>query len=531
MRRPLVILAYAAALAGGLYAAYRPVFNSGFALVRAEPGDGMLNHYLLEHSWLVLAEPSYAGTFTKPPFYHPEPGVWWYSETLIGTAPVYWALRAVTDYQLAYSWWMIACSALNFVSFAVVARRLGCAHTAAVLGALGFAFLAVLVDQEKHQQLIPRYWMPPALLCAWLLGRAPSARALGGLSACLALQALTCVYTGWFLVAGMATLVPLAAWLTPGGVWKLFTFARRQWRPALLWAAPGVIVMAAFFTPYLQVNRGLTRTYGEAKYLIPNAPAWLTPPIGAAWFETARGVLPEVSFECCLFHGFAATALFVATVAWVGWKRRAPDRPDNWPLAAACLLAGAVWFVLCFRVDEASLWAGVMYVPGAGAIRCVSRVVLLLDLFVLVAGSVWLTHAFAALRAPVRAAVVAALVLLVGAEQVTHTPPVIPRADYYADVDRWADRIRGADAAYLVPAPQLQREFEEVLAMWAGLRANVPVVNGYSGRAPLDFPLVIPAAVGDHNAAVRQWLTGKFHGRVLVIDREDYRRGRVLVFE
>jgi hypothetical protein len=311
----------------------------------------------------------------------------------------------------------------------------------------------------------------------------------------------------------------------------LFTFARQKWLSALLWAAPGALVMAAFFTPYLLVNRGLTRTYGEAKYLIPDAAAWFTPPINAAWFDTARGVLPEVSFECCLFHGFAATALFVAVVTWVVRTRRAPGRPENWPLAAACLLTAAVWIVLCFRVDEASIWAGVMYVPGAGAIRCVSRVVLVLDLFGLVAGSVWLTHALAAVRAPTRAAAVAAVLVLVGAEQVTHTPPTIPRAEYYADVDRWADRIRGADAAYLIPAPKLQREVEEVLAMWAGLRANVPVVNGYSGRAPLDFPLVIPAAVGDHSSAVRQWLTGKFRGRVIVIDREDYRRGRVLVIE
>jgi len=530
MRLLIVLVGYAAALAGGTYMAYRPVFDSGLVLVRAEPGDGMLNHYLLEHSWLVLTDANYAGTLTKPPFYHPEPGVWWYSETLVGAAPIYWGLRTVTDFQLAYSWWMIACSALNFVSFAVVARRLGCAHCAAALGALGFAFLAVLVDQEKHQQLIPRYWMPPALLFAWLLGSAPAARALGGLSACLAMQALTCVYTGWFLVAGLATFVPLAAALTPGGVWKLFTFARGQWWPALLWAAPGVLAMAAFFTPYLLVNRGLTRTYGEAKYLIPDAPAWLTPPINAAWFETARGVLPEVSFECCLFHGFAATALFLTTVGWVVVKRR--ERPANWPVAAACVLAGAVWFVLCFRVGEVSVWAAVMYVPGAGAIRCVSRVVLLLDLFALVAGAVWLTHALAALRgAGRRAAAVAAVVLLVGAEQATHTPPAIPRAAYYAEADEWADRIRGADAAYIIPEPKLQREFEEVFAMWVGLRANVPVVNGYSGRAPLDFPLVISAAVGDHNAAVRQWLTGKVRGRVVVIDREDPRRRRELVFE
>jgi hypothetical protein len=73
MRRLLPLLGYALALAGGTYLAYRPVFDSRFAVVQAETADGMLNHYLLEHSWLAVGDPGYVGTLTRPPFFHPEP--------------------------------------------------------------------------------------------------------------------------------------------------------------------------------------------------------------------------------------------------------------------------------------------------------------------------------------------------------------------------------------------------------------------------------------------------------------------------
>jgi hypothetical protein len=56
--------------------------------------------------------------------------------------------------------------------------------------------------------------------------------------------------------------------------------------------------------------------------------------------------------------------------------------------------------------------------------------------------------------------------------------------------------------------------YGEVFGMWVGLRANVPVLNGYSGRAPTGFPPM--GALSDQQ--IRDWLHGKFRGRVRVID-------------
>jgi hypothetical protein len=226
-----------------------------------------------------------------------------------------------------------------------------------------------------------------------------------------------------------------------------------------------------------------------------------------------------VQYECWLFPGVGVAGLVLAAAGWVWAARKAPDRPAAWPLVAACLAAAGVWALLCLRLYQASPWAVIQVVPGAGAIRCVSRVVLVVDLFALLAAAVWLTHALGRGPSPwVRAAVFAALAAVVAAEQVGHEPKQLRRADYYPEVDRVADGLRGAEVGYVPPRPGYDQEFEDVFAMWVGLRANVPVVNGYSGRIPDGYPLVEPA---DPDAALRAWLTGRFHGRVTVLDRAD----------
>jgi hypothetical protein len=63
--------------------------------------------------------------------------------------------------------------------------------------------------------------------------------------------------------------------------------------------------------------------------------------------------------------------------------------------------------------------------------------------------------------------------------------------------------------------------------MWVGLRANVPVLNGYSGRWPDGFPT--DDVLSDER--IREWLKGKFRGTVRVIDPEASGRHRTVVVE
>src|SRR5439155_14637517 len=275
MSRAGIVLMYVAACAGGTYLAFRPTFDSGFARIQADPGDGMLNHYLLEHSWRAVSDPNYCGTLLSPPFFYPERLVLAYSENFLGAAPLYWGLRLVMPDEAAYQWWMLLCGVLTFAAFAAVARWLGCNHFLAALGGFLWAFALVHIEQGKHQQMLPRFWMPLAAYHAWKLAAAPNVRSLNRTLACAFLQAATCIYAGWFLLGGLAVFVPIAAATRPGGVRELLRYAvERRWRVARIVGLWG-LAFAAFFTPYVFANWGLSRVYAECVEMIPTVAGWL----------------------------------------------------------------------------------------------------------------------------------------------------------------------------------------------------------------------------------------------------------------
>jgi hypothetical protein len=87
MRTIALVAAYFAALAFGIYQTFAPGFDSSFSRTQTERGDGMLNHYILEHSWQAVTNPNYCGSLFSPPCFFPEKSTIWYSEHLFGVAP------------------------------------------------------------------------------------------------------------------------------------------------------------------------------------------------------------------------------------------------------------------------------------------------------------------------------------------------------------------------------------------------------------------------------------------------------------
>src|SRR5207249_12268899 len=161
-------------LIGGLCSAFHPTLFSGFARLQTDPGDTLLNHYILEHSWRWLTRSDYVGAYWLPPFFHPQPLALAYSENLLGTAPLYWLLRAACPQVLAYQLWMLLVTGVTYVSFAAVMRRLGVGHLLAALGGFVFAFGLSRAGQIEHQQLLPHLFAPWAVLAAWRLLERPT---------------------------------------------------------------------------------------------------------------------------------------------------------------------------------------------------------------------------------------------------------------------------------------------------------------------------------------------------------------------
>ncbi|MBA4066180.1 MAG: hypothetical protein C0501_21190 [Isosphaera sp.] len=556
MRTTAPLLLYAAALAGGLFLTFRPTWESGFARAQTERGDGMLNHYILEHSWKVVAGRDYRGTVSTPPCFHPEPNTLWYSEHLFGAAPVYWALRlAGVPYDHAYQWWQIVLTGLNFAAFALAVRWLRGPHLLAALGGYLWAFSLIQIDQVKHQQMIPRFLMPLAAYHAWmfvLTVRTPVADAPGSptsgsdgpgdplrhlnrMAAAEFGQAVTCVNSGWFLVSGLLTFLVLALALRPGGWAAALRLAwARTGRVALIlggWAAAMILA----YVPYFVVNWGLMRGYEECLPFLPTTEAWLTGVPGTVWEPVVSPGRARVVNENWLFCGFGLYALMLAATAHLLATAARRGRPPEHGVILAALLAAGLWVVVTLRVGDTSPWAVVRHAPGGHAIRCVSRVYVTVYLFGTLGAVVWLARVTGRLRPGVRAAALGAVAAWCVAEQVGYDPPSFDKADFYTVVDRAAAELRKGDIGYVVPrytdttGTKMETVYGEVLGMWAGLRANVPVVNGYSGRTPAgDYPwtgLPVP------DADLRKWLAGKFRGRLVIVDPDDPAATRVIVIE
>jgi hypothetical protein len=553
MRTAAAALAYAAALALGLYQTFSPTFDSRFTRVQTERGDGMLNHFILEHSWQCVSNPDYRGSLSSPPCFFPQEHTLWYSEHLLGAAPAYWALRLVAAYDLAYQWWQVILAGLNFVAFAFAARRLGCPHVLALLGGYLWAFGLVHVDQVKHQQMIPRFWMPLGAYCAWSFALAPAVRWLNRTIAFTFLQSISCVYTGWFLATGVAVFLPLALVLRRGGLRDSWRLLRGHWPRLILVLVGWAAAFAAAFAPYVVVNVDNNRTYEDCHNLMPTPSAWITGPPGTRWDETlgpraaARDQPPPgfrhwVSDECYLFCGFGVYALALAAAVHLSARlvlavlRRRRTGPPEFAAVAAALVTAGVWVVLTLTPENEgrSLWEWVRYVPGGTAIRCVSRVYVTVYLFGTLAALLWLARVSEPLRPPARWALLGLVAAGLIYEQTGYEPPSFEKADFYEIVDRAAGRVSGADALYVRPAFTDTKGltsvhvYGEVFAMWVGLRANVPVVNGYSGRAPPgDYPW--GSDVSDERLA--KWLAGRFRGRLVILTPDDPAPPRVLVVE
>lgn len=513
---------YFAVLAFGTYQTFSPGFDSQFARMQSERGDGMLNHYILEHSWQCVSNSDYCGSLFSPPCFYPERFTLWYSEHLLGVAPAYWALRLFLPYDLAFHWWQILLDAMNYIAFALVVRWLGGSHILAMLGGYLWAFALVHVEQIKHQQMIPRFWMPLAAYYAWSFALVPTTRSLNRMLCFVFLQCIACVYTGWFLILGLAIFLPLGLASRPATKQELLQFVREN-RTRLLAIVGGWCgALAIAFVPYVIINWGKARAYEECFGMMPTPSAWLTGPPGSRWEHTTALFRSPVQEECSLFCGFGIYALFLAASADLLVVRLPNRRTAELSLAAAGLLTAALCALATSTPYDAgpSLWQFVRHIPGGGAIRCVTRVYVTVYLFGLLSSLVWLNAVTVHLRPWIRVMILGPIAAALIFEQTGFEPPSFEKKDFYGIADRLAIQLQGADAGYVIPVVTDTKGhvskglYGDVVGMWVGLRANVPIVNGYSGRWPANHPH-IQIATDD---MLREWLRGRFHGKLAIID-------------
>jgi hypothetical protein len=511
-RRPgalavLAVALYAAGGAVGTWFVFEPTLTSRFAMLQTAPGDPLLTCYFLEHELRTVERRDHLGTFWSPPFFHPAPHVLAYSENMMGVLPVYALLRLRWDPCTASQLLLIVMCVLDYAAMLLVLRRFGVGPPLATLGAFFFAFGAPRVGQLGHLQLFLILYVPLSLWALWRLLAAPSRGRLALLLLLLYLQMLSVIYVGWFLLLAFALAVPLLLFWDREGRRRLAAFCRAA--PGFValsvasWAAAHYVVLR----PYMAAKAVLgERSWDEVLPSLPRLEWWLAAMPGS----TYHALLPDYpgdsngSWELYLFPGLVPIALgLVSAVHTLRLSREERRRQallvTCW--ATAIALAVVSLIVPRFAVDGLHLgqgdpgvslwWLVYRWVPGAGAIRAVDRISILIFALAAVAAC-WGADAAirrSRLRPPVRAALLATLLLAGVAEQRVDSPPAFAKQPFFDRVAAVRASIpRGCRALYLTLPRGANYVVTQQVAMWAGLDALVPVVNGFSGYFPPRYP-------------------------------------------
>jgi hypothetical protein len=254
---------------------------------------------------------------------------------------------------------------------------------------------------------------------------------------------------------------------------------------------------------------------------LPRLRSWVSLVPGSfyqRWWDPISKAGWTSSWEHALFPGLVPLAL--ALVALLYLLLPAGRRDQQRALLVACFAAVAALVLLTLVVARPvlqgghlvrvypgiSLWTLVYHlVPGSKAIRAVSRVGIFVYLLGLIAACRGADAAIRGgrLRPAVRTALLAVLLAAGIGEQALSSAPAFDKHDFFAQVEALRQQIHpGCHLLYASLRPGRSAVVSQNVAMWAGLEANLPVINGYSGG----FPPHYPAATRTLSAAeARQW--------------------------
>ncbi|GAP95700.1 hypothetical protein [Leptolyngbya sp. NIES-2104] len=503
----------------GVFVGFHPTLLSGFSKAQAETGDTRLVHYFLEHSFQVVFNRNYHAQLWSPAFFFPFKNTLALSENLFGAAPFYWLLRGVLPADLAYQCWMILAALLCFVSFVILLRNLRVSHSLAAFGGFVFAFGIPRMAQLFHSQLLCQFYTPIAFIFIWTFLQQPKLNQLCFALLFIFLQILAAYYHGWFLLFSLLIFVPIVLWLEREYWKQLLQFLKVKWRSTivaiLIWS--GALIW--LFLPYVQMVKIVGGfPFSQVATMIPRLSSWFLPPPNSLWFPLLSRFSKDIldPNQHLLFPGFVVFAL-VGFAVYVVRSKPEILPPERSTLVKACLITALILFVLSLDVFGVSLWR-IIYtiVPGATAIRATGRIVYIIEVYVLIAGLLCVDSMLKSIvvKPKFRSAIALFLLLISLPELIIFQPITYEKAPILKlEAELQAAIASRCEVAYLVADPRQPIFYlQQLPIMWAGLKAGVPVVNGYSGSTPPGIPTTI--ADSANFTTIVRWLSGKMQGRL-----------------
>ena len=282
-------IAVAAAVgAAGLVMLHHPMILSGLGRMQGDLADTRLINYLLEHNYLWYLGAKGHGRFWDPPFFYPAANIAAYSDTMLGIAPLYAAIRALglapdTSFQL----WMLALSALNYaVMLHLLARRVGLSLAGASAGAFLFAFGApranMLAQQTQMTQFLSLIGVDAlfGVFAGSITSRGGRGLAWIVAAAGMLAQLSSAFYPGWFMVLAFGIAGLLAAWM-PSTRGPFLATLRRD----AAWIALAAFLAGLAARPWLAHHLEAARLLGPRWSQF----AWRAQPRPIRWLDSGPG--------------------------------------------------------------------------------------------------------------------------------------------------------------------------------------------------------------------------------------------------
>jgi hypothetical protein len=488
------------------------VLTLEYGRLLGDMSDSLLNLYFLEHGyrWLAGLEPS----FWSPRFFYPAANVLAYSDAHIGTLPIYAAMRGLgVNREASMFGWTVVVEAFNFIAAIWACRKLGLPMLASVIAAYLFTFGLPVTAQSGHVQLLPRFFVPPAFYCLARLLQDGRLRFWHGLLFSIVGQLYVGIYNGYFLLLCLAA-TALGWWIAG---------SRTSFETHLAWAKnlglwrglPGAVVAGAALLPlaipYARAPQSVgSRGWVEISSMLPRVSSYLRGPDSILWGK----ILPDTdSLPMAHEHAVFIGLLPSAALLWLAlrlWKQ--PAKRDRERIAKALLLGVAITFLLTLSVYGFSLYRVVTWLPGAGGIRVVTRIVLVLlfPIAVLTAIAVdgW-TSGLADRWGPSSAWVLSLMLVALCIADQSARVMSFRAAEARALVDGMKESLSltGKPIVWLSEVSDAGAVFNtHILVMLASQELGLATLNGYSGNLPPNYPHEMFLLKKDRCAAYTTWL-------------------------
>lgn len=515
----------------GVYMAFYPTLSSGFALMQENPGDTRLNNYFLEHSFQLFTNINYIGDLWSPQFFYPYGQVLTFSENLFGSAPIYWLFRFFSPAELAFQLWMIAVCVLCFFSFIILMSRYKVNPILSALGAFLFAFSMCRVAKIGHQQLLPQFFTPLVFLIGWEFFRQPNRKRFALFLLLVYLQVLSSIYLGWFLLFSLIILLIVGLKIDRNSLDRLMNYGRRDAKGVFVIGLSWLGIMSLTLLPYIKIKSVLGGSpYSQVDQILPRFSSWFSVPPGSIWSFLLSWVSRDLPYvwEHYLFGGLTIIFLTIITIYTV-IKHKTIFTFERELLIKVCLLVFIIIFVLSLRLPFGiSLWR-IIYelVPGGSAIRAVTRIWTIAYFYLLIAimlcfDSIFKSVLLVNFSRPVSILTLIILCILGISEQKLSNLASYEKEPLLKEVTEIRYLMeKDCDIAYLHFSPEKVYYVEQLSAMWAGIQANIPVINGYSGYAPPKYGDVSQSM---NTSQIIDWLKvfqKDNSGKLCVISRED----------